>query len=471
MLASTATQRGKSVLISGASIAGPALAYWLSRYGFRPVVVERSNGLRAGGQGVDLEGAAQNVTRLMGLEGKIRAAHTGELGWRFVDTTGQARAVFSAGTGTGPSKDLEILRGDLARLLYEHGKASTEYMFDNSIEALHDHGDRVTASFTNGPDRDFDVVVGADGVRSKTRRLFLGGEPGCSDAEVVKPLGLYMAYFTMPKGERDSAWAEWCTVLRSRVMFIRPDNVGSTRALLSFLSSTSQGYELQSPGEQKAALARTFGDAGWEAPRIVEGMIGSEDFYLDYIAQVSDNNQFGYCDRSCTCAQWLQRSGVAVYPNAKPGPVCLKSMQVRSPRWSKGLCAVVGDAAYCPTALTGMGTSLAVLGAYILAGELAKHSSTQEGLASYERVLRGYVDKAQRLAPGVPRLAYPKTALGVACVNTFLSAAASSLAMRARLFGGQQEQAASPSGTAMVTDQFGFQLPDYTAYQVGEDSR
>lgn len=130
---------------------------------------------------------------------------------------------------------------------------------------------------------------------------------------------------------------------------------------------------------------------------------------------------------------------------------------------------MVGDAAYCPTALTGMGTSLAVLGAYILAGELAKHSSTQEGLASYERVLRGYVDKAQRLAPGVPRLAYPKTALGVTCVNTFLSAAASSLAMRARLFGGQREEAASPSGTAMVSDQFGFQLPDYTAYQVGED--
>lgn len=300
MLASTATQRGKSVLISGASIAGPALAYWLSRYGFRTVVVERSKGLRPGGQGVDLEGAAQNVTRLMGLEGKIRAAHTGELGWRFVDTTGQARAVFPAGTGTGPSKDLEILRGDLAGLLYEHGKASTEYMFDNSIEALHDHGDRVTASFTNGPDRDFDVVVGADGVRSKTRRLFLGGEPGCSDAEVVKPLGLYMAYFTMPKGERDSAWAEWCTVPRSRVMFIRPDNVGTTRALLAFLSPTSQGYELQSQGEQKAALARTFADAGWEAPRIVEGMMSSEDFYLDYIAQVSDNNQFGYCGRSCT---------------------------------------------------------------------------------------------------------------------------------------------------------------------------
>jgi 2-polyprenyl-6-methoxyphenol hydroxylase-like FAD-dependent oxidoreductase len=370
-------------LISGASIAGPALAFWLARYGFRPVIVERADALRLGGQNIDVQGAARKVVRRMGIEGDIRAATTGEQGLRFVDDHDVTRAEFPAGTSDtdGFTKELEVLRGDLARILYDRTRDTTEYVFGNQITALRDNGDRVTVSFAHGAARDFDLVVAADGIRSGTRTLIVGDEPK------IRSLGLYACYFTIPRGESDGAWARWYHAPGSRSILLRPDNVGTTRASLWFLSPP-RGYERLSVTEQKALIAQIYADAGWESPRVLAGLADSDDVYVDAVSQVM------------------------------------------APRWSHGRAALVGDAAYCPAPVSGMGASLSLVGAYVLAGELSRHSNHRDAFAAYERLMRPYVALAQKLPPGVPWIAHPKSRLGVSLLHMVLRLASSPLLRR-----------------------------------------
>jgi 2-polyprenyl-6-methoxyphenol hydroxylase-like FAD-dependent oxidoreductase len=371
-----------SVLIAGASIAGPALASWLHRYGFEVTVVERAAGLRTGGQNVDVRGAGREVARRMGLESAIRAATTGEAGVRFVDAADKTIASFAAGTSDsdGPTAELEILRGDLARLLVEQTDG-VEYVFGDHISALDDEGTGVRVSFAHGTPRSFDLVVAADGIRSSTRALVLG------DEAVVKPLGMYTAYLTIPRAATDTSWARWFNAPGGRSATIRPDNVGTTRATLSFMSGP-RGYERwDSPG-QRDVLRHRFTGVGWEVPRILDALDDS-DVYFEAISQV------------------------------------------RAPRWSSGRTAVLGDAAYCASPISGMGTSLALTGAYVLAGELATRPDHRDAFAAYESIMRPYVDQAQQLPPGTPRLANPRTRVGIVGFNTLLRIASTSLAKRA----------------------------------------
>jgi len=373
----------QTVLIAGASIAGPALAFELARYGFRPVVVERADALRLGGQNIDVHGAAREVVRRMGIEDDIRAATTGELGLRFVDEHDVIKAELpaeNADTG-GFTKELEILRGDLAKILYDRTRDTTEYLFGNQITGLRDHGDRVTVSFEHGAFRDFDLVVAADGIRSRTRALILGDEPR------IRPLNLYSCWFTIPRGASDQAWARWYHAPRGRSMLLRPDNVGTTRVSLWFLSPP-RGYERLRMAEQKALITRIFADAGWEAPRVLDALAGSEDVYFDAVSQVM------------------------------------------APRWSRGRAALVGDAAYCPSPVSGMGANLALVGAYVLAGELSRRVDHRDAFVAYERLMRPYVDQAQKLPPGVPWIAHPQTRRGISLLHAVLRLASSPLLRR-----------------------------------------
>lgn len=391
----------RTVLIAGASIAGPALAFELARYGFQPIIVERADALRLGGQNIDIQGAARSVVRRMGLEDDIRAATTGELGLRFVDEHDKTRAEFPAGNADtgGFTKEIEILRGDLARILYEHTRATTEYLFGNQITALQDHGERVTVSFERGAARDVDLVVAADGIRSRTRTLIVGDEPR------IRSLGLYACYFTIPRAASDTAWARWYNAPRSRSILVRPDNVGTTRVSLWFLSPP-RGYERLSVAEQKALIGGVFADAGWEAPRVLAGLADAEDVYVDAISQII------------------------------------------APRWSQGRAALVGDAAYCPSAVSGMGASLALVGAYVLAGELAQHTSHRDAFAAYEQRMRPYVNLAQKLPPGVPWIAHPRSKLGIRLLHTVLRLASGPVARR-------RDRPDKPSSADTI------ELPDY----------
>jgi 2-polyprenyl-6-methoxyphenol hydroxylase-like FAD-dependent oxidoreductase len=390
------------ILISGASIAGPTLAYWLHRFGFSVTIVERTPSLRLGGQNIDIKGAAQKIAGWMGIEEEIRAADTGELGVHFVNGDGVVKAALPKGESNLGTSELEILRGDLVKILYNLTKDNVEYLFGDQITALDETADQVKVQFQFGTSREFDLVICADGIRSRTRQLIFGDEP------VIKPVGLYISYFTIPRTPTDTRWARWYNATGSRVVLLRPDNEGTTRASFSFLSEP-KGYEKWPVAEQKALLRDKFADAGWEASRILSEMENDSDVYFDAISQVI------------------------------------------APNWSKGRCAMTGDAAFCPSPLTGMGASLSVVGAYILAGELATKPNYSEAFASYDKVLRPFVTKIQQLPPGVPRLAHPRSAFGISLFNAAIGLISSGFVRKlGKLFSGSKK-----------TDDDGIKLPDY----------
>ena len=393
----------KRVLISGASIAGPAAAYWLAAYGWNVTVIERAAELREGGHNIDIRGAGREVARRMGIEQTIREATTGEKGTRFISMDGDTVAEFpaSASDTGGATAELEILRGELARIIVEAGSPDIEYIFDDVIAGVTETADEVTVSFRHGPDRSFDALLIAEGMNSRTRALVFGDEPA------IRPLGMYTAYFTVDRTPNDDGWARWYNTTRGRSALLRPDNKGTTRAALSFLSGP-EGYKDLPLSRQKAAISSRFADSGWEIPRILKGLETAEDMYLDYLGQV------------------------------------------HAPSWSSGRVMLLGDAAYCASPISGMGTSLALVGAYVLAGELESHpGDTGAASREYDRLMRPYVRQAQQLPPGAPRLANPKTRTGLALFSTALKLGAT--------------RAFSALGTRFFTPPADkIELPDYT---------
>src|SRR6185437_4036759 len=183
----------RAVLISGASVAGPALAYWLRRYGFRPTIVERSPALRSGGQAIDLRGSARMVVERMGLLEDIRQAHTGTRGMSVVNSAGKRMASMASdlmdGSG-GLVAEIEILRGDLVRILYEATHDEVEYLFDDSITSISQGDAGAQVTFERGAPRRFDIVIGADGLHSNVRRLAFGEE-----SRFIQDMGCYVAIF------------------------------------------------------------------------------------------------------------------------------------------------------------------------------------------------------------------------------------------------------------------------------------
>jgi 2-polyprenyl-6-methoxyphenol hydroxylase-like FAD-dependent oxidoreductase len=398
------TAAAKKVLISGASIAGPTLAYWLARYGFTVVVVERASSLRLGGQNIDVNGPARKVARLMGVEDRIRKANTGELGLEVIGLKGEVVAAIPKQSGASATRELEILRGDLVSILYELTKQDVAYRFGDSITHLTQQADGVAVTFAGGNEELFDLVVAADGVRSRTRKLVFGNEPE------FKYLGLYTAYLTIAREPTDTNWWRWYTAPDRRVLMLRPDNHGTTRAAVAFLAAEDD-YDHLTPAKQKDALKAKLAGAGWQADRIRQAIDATEDVYFDKVGQL------------------------------------------KAPRWSEGRVVLVGDAAYCASPLTGKGTTLAMVGAYLLAGELARHERYEDAFAAYEKRLRPYVEKVQKLPPSVLGLVYPETKLGVSVLNTVVGLFASWPVQKVvNVFASSEAE----------KEEEGIALPDYT---------
>lgn len=357
----------RSILVTGASIAGPALAYWLRRYGMDVVVVERAPELRDGGQTIDIRGASKTVVKRMGIEAAIRADTTHEEGIAFVDEMNRFRAAISAEAfeGEGFVAEIEILRGELAKILVEHTRADVDYVFGDRISAINDDGDKVHVTFQNGAPRTFDLVIIAEGINSSTRKMVFG------DEVKFRSFGLYTAYFTIPREPSDGAWARWFNSPGSLSVMLRPDNLGTTRALMSF-QGPQRGYEKLPQAEQKALLKEKFAHVGWEAPRVLRALDHTPDFYFESIGQIKMSH------------------------------------------WSKGRIALLGDAGYCASPISGMGTALALVGAYVLGGELMRNDDHRKAFAAYEAIMRPYVDQAQDVWQYSPRLASPRTRAGIA---------------------------------------------------------
>ncbi|WP_438301489.1 FAD-dependent monooxygenase [Pseudomonas sp. NMS19W] len=269
------------VLVSGASIAGPSLAYWLSRQGMDVTVVERAPAFRDGGQTIDVRGAGREVVQRMGLEELIRANTTEEKGIAFVDRNNRTKAFLGvkAFDGDGPIAELEILRGELARLLIQHSENRVKYRFGDSIAAVEDDGAQVLVRFEQGGEQIYDLVIVAEGIGSTTRNQVFGSEVH------RRPLNLYTAYFTVPRQRSDGQVMRWYSVPGGRCVCLRPDNLGTTRAFLSFQQAPC-GYEKLAQAEQKSLLKQMFADAGWETPRVLAALEETTDLYMEAVGQV-----------------------------------------------------------------------------------------------------------------------------------------------------------------------------------------
>ncbi|MBI3801312.1 MAG: FAD-dependent monooxygenase [Deltaproteobacteria bacterium] len=359
------TRQNSNILISGASAAGPSLAYWLHRYGFNPTVVERAPALRAGGYAIDLRGAAVHVAERMGILAEARKASTDLREILFVDSKNETLASMDANFGAGPGKagDVELLRDDLAQILYAATKDSINYIFGDSITSLSQHDQGVEVTFERGAPRTFDLVVGADGSHSNVRALSFGDE-----AQFSHYLGQHVAIFTIPNFlHLDRVWLMHY-VPKKMAAIMQYGSRKHTRALFIF-ASPKLDYDHRDVEQQKNIVRKMFAeDTEWEFPRLLEEMRDASDFYFDDVSQI------------------------------------------RMDRWSNGRVALVGDAAFGPTLITGQGTSMALVGAYVLAGELAAAGADyRAAFTRYEQECRSYMKQNQEIALKAKEMRLPKT--------------------------------------------------------------
>jgi 2-polyprenyl-6-methoxyphenol hydroxylase-like FAD-dependent oxidoreductase len=345
---------GTKVLVAGASIAGPALAHWLRRRGADVTVVERSVELRPGGQAVDARGVAKEVIARMGLDAAVRAARTDTAGAYTVDADGQVLETFRADDdgGNGYIAEIEILRGDLSQLLYEDTRDGVEYVFGDRITELTQDADGVDVTFAGGDRRRFDLVVGADGLHSALRGMVFGPRE-----KFVRHLGLVLAFYSAPN---EFGLDRWLTQYQDRdsgrTTLLRPIQ-DATRAMAMFsFPSADFDVDYRDIDAQKTLLRERMAGMGWLTPRILTHLDDTPDFYLDQVAQVVMD------------------------------------------RWSNGRVGLIGDAAFSSSPMSGGGTGLALVGAYLLAGELATAGWDPEvAFAGYEARMRSYVEANQEI--------------------------------------------------------------------------
>ncbi|MFC6896986.1 FAD-dependent monooxygenase [Nonomuraea dietziae] len=340
------TTTTKHVLISGAGLAGPAMAYWLIRSGHAVTVVERAPALREGGQAVDFRGEAHlTMLERMGILEEVRRRRTEPGPLVLIDADG-AEQVRLPASFTGGA--VEITRGDLSRLLYDLTRESAEYVFGDSIAAMTESSDGVDVVFDSGARRGFDLVIGADGLHSNVRGLAFGEE-----SRFLKPSGYYVGLFDAPNhlglGSRALMYSE-----PGRGALVSPSEHDSGSVTVGCVfASGSLDYHHRDLDTQKL-------------PELLAHLESSGSFYFDSISQI---HMDGY---------------------------------------TRGRVALIGDAGYGAT-MGGMGAGMSLIAAYVLAGELAEAGGDHEvAFARYEERIRGYAKACQRVAEGAGGFFAPK---------------------------------------------------------------
>ncbi|MFF4756551.1 FAD-dependent monooxygenase [Streptomyces sp. NPDC002514] len=354
--------RGK-VLISGASIAGPALAFWLNRYGYEVTVVEKAPTPRGGGYPIDVRGTALEVVSRMGILPRLREAHIDLRRLTFLDADGSEVTSVHPHNVTGgvAGRDLEVRRGDLSDVLYTAVRDDVEFVFNDSIDTLDQFGAGVDVTFRRGGSRTFDMVFAADGLHSSTREMLFGPEE-----QFHHYLGYCFAVFTMRNTfglSRETVM--WNSPGRAAALYAAGDN-DEVHAFLNFAHPEPPFDAFPNPEAQRDLVATAFADAGWEVPGMLAVLRDAEDLFFDAVSQI------------------------------------------RVPRWSSGRVALVGDAAWAPSFLTGQGTSLALVGAYMLATSLTDRDHTA-GFTAYEQDTREFVTVNQNLIAKGGATLFPTT--------------------------------------------------------------
>jgi 2-polyprenyl-6-methoxyphenol hydroxylase-like FAD-dependent oxidoreductase len=342
--------KARDVLISGSGIAGPTLAYWLNQHASHVTIVERAPALRGGGAAVDFRGRQVDLLRRMGVLAEVRSNETAMGEIALVDGAGRHKAALPAEFLSG---EVEILRGDLARILYEVTQDSTEYVFGDWITSITDTDKGAQVTFAHGEPRTFDLVVGADGVHSGVRRLVFGSE--------VKPrhLGYYIAGITAPNHLGLQRTGVLYNEPGRGVLVTNPAEPDAVWAGFAF-SSGPLDYDRHNTGLLKNIVAEHCAGMGWETPKLLEALPDASDFFFS--------------------------------------PLGLIELD----RWSSGRTVLLGDAAWS-SGIGGLGTGMAMLGAYVLAGEISTASDHTTAFACYERQMRPSVrmghGQADRIGP------------------------------------------------------------------------
>lgn len=392
------------ILVSGGGIAGNAVSFWLSKLGHDITVVERFPSLRTTGLQIDLRGYGIKVLKRMGLDEAFRANAAPEQGIQIVDKSGRRRGYFPANTsGKGSqnfTSEYEIMRGDLCRIMYDVTKDRVEYIFGTSIETFEEKDGAVDVRFSDGKTGRYDLLIGADGQGSRTRKMMLGS--GAMDAFVPVGDGEYIAYFTIPRPMREGEgyMGTFYIATGNRWVMTRRSN---TEEMQIYLACKLDAGRLRAAGkegvkEEKEALTEIFKGAGWQLDEILESLKDTDNFYGEHL-----------------------------------GLVKLDS-------WSRGSVTLLGDAGYCPSVNTGMGTTSAMVGAYILAGEIGKHCGSSAGevasgggdrkdglataLEAYEEKFRPFMNYVQKgVEEGSGWDMFMSTSLGIAVINCLVGIA------------------------------------------------
>jgi 2-polyprenyl-6-methoxyphenol hydroxylase-like FAD-dependent oxidoreductase len=358
-----------SILISGIGIAGPTLAYWLAESGFTVTLVERAPQPRSGGYIIDFWGRGYDIAERMGLAPALRREGYDVQALRFVDARGRRVGGFDAEVfrSLTDGRYVSLPRGALATMIYRTLGERCECLFDDSITAVAQDRDGVDVSFAHAPVGRFDAVVGADGLHSVVRTLAFGGE-----GNFERDLGYTVAAFEA-KGYRprdDGIYVSYAVPGKQVARFAMRDD--RTVFLLVFATPRDQPDVMREDADHRAVLHREFGQAGWECPAILAAMDRCDELYCDRVSQI------------------------------------------RIEAWSRGRMALVGDAAYCPSLLAGQGSALAMIGAYVLAGELAaRPENPAEAFRRYEQRMRPFILEKQDGAEQFAGSFAPRTRFGL----------------------------------------------------------
>ncbi|MEU1397642.1 FAD-dependent monooxygenase [Micromonospora zamorensis] len=354
----------KTVLISGAGVAGPTVAYWLARDGFAPTIVERAAGQRSSGNPVDIRGPAFPVAERMGLLPQLRAAATATTGFAFVD--GQGRRRSRVDLSVNRVTEVEVPRADLAAIITDALAGNAELIYGDSISALTQDGSGVDVIFERGAPRRFDLVIGADGQHSMVRKLAWGPE-----TEFVRHCGLYVA--TLPvERELNPTTDVLLHGMPGRLASVHPVRGDGSIAAFIWRSEPVPGYDYHDTVQHKGIVEQAYTGGGWIVPELIERVRDAGDIYFDAVSQVKLDT------------------------------------------WSQGRIGLLGDAA-SSVSLFGEGSSMAMAGAYTLARTLAEHrNDLGQGLKAYEYEHRKIIAPKQNGLAMAARFMVPATRFGVA---------------------------------------------------------